>query len=1087
MSKTFILSCIAILFVYTAWTQSTTTGSITGIISDQLNHPLSNVNIILTHLPSGIQYGTTSNANGHYTLQGLRVGGPYSLLASHLGYANQNIENISIKLGSATFIKIVLTEASVELQNEIVVSGHSNTNFHPSRTGATTQIDKRVIEQIPTISRNINDIARLVPQFKKNAYMGQLIILNNYTIDGSSINNSFGLGSHPGERTGVAALSLETLEQIQVNVAPFDVRQSNFIGAGVNMVSKSGSNKVEGSVYYQGRNQAFVGKNAAGADFNPGQFGFNMGGGYFSGPIIKNKLFFLISFESEKYARPATPFIANNGSEPVGGNVTRVLKSDLEELSQFLKTNFDYETGAYDSYDFVTSATRITGKIDYSINTHHKISIHYNQLKSNADQPISNHYVLGNGFRTGSTNGLSFENSNYSINENINSIIGEWNSTYGSGMSNNLIAGYRFHDETRSTKERLFPLVDILKDGYTYTTFGTEPFSPYAGVKYGSLQLQDNVSWLLKKHLLLFGFNIEKFWSDDSFFPGAQSVYVYNSLDDFYNDAKGYLNNPEQTLSDVNLKRFQVRYSNIPNIEQPTQSLSVIYTGVYMQDRWYVSDNFTTTMGLRVDVPFIAKPEFNNTQAEQLDFKDETGKIVRYSTAEMPGAFPLFSPRVGFNWNVNGDNTTQLRGGSGIFTSQPPYIFLSNQIDNNGILRGYQVFDGTNDFPLYTRPFNPDPNAYKPTNVTGQAAEYYELALVDPNFKFPQIWRNNLAADITLPLEMLATIELIYDKDINGIYYINANLPEPDGQFTGPDTRLYWTNKRIQPHIANAVVLKNDNKAYAWNISAMLERQYKNGLYAKAGYAYGESKNTNDPTPMASASWAYNAISHNPNQADLSYAKYSPGHRLFALLSYEHNFFKIGNTAFSIFIDRFSTGRVSYTYSGDLNGDGSPGNDLLYIPNNQNEMNFIEYTAGGKIYTAEQQAAAWDAYISQDAYLNKRRGKYAERYGYELPYVTRLDASISQSVKATILGKSNKLLIRLDIINLTNLLNPNWGVGQNLISSQPLIARGTDLNGQPSYNLQGYNGELLQKTLIKTAALSDVYQMQLSVKWLFNQ
>ena len=1088
MTKRILFGLLTFFCVTNLLGQSITTGSLTGKVTTVEKQPLANVNIVLTHIPSGSQYGTTSGNEGRFLVSGLRIGGPYQLIASHVGYAPQKIENFFIDLGGMANFELNLKETSIQLEEEVVLGASLSPVIHPDRTGASSQIDKKMLERLPTISRKISDFTRVTPQIKGSSYLGQNNVLNNYTIDGSSFNNSFGLASQPGERTGVAPISLEALEQIQVNVAPFDVRQANFLGAGVNMVTKSGTNEFQSALYYQTRNQAFVGTKAAGAAFNPGTFSFNMGGGYLAGPIIKDRLFFFASFEHEKYVRPATSFVANDGTQEVGGNITRVMKSDLDQLRTFLKSNFNYETGAYDQYNFTTLATRFIFKLDYNLDVRNKISIRYSHLDSRSDQPIANHNVLGFGYRRGSTSSLNFQNSNYAINENIRSLIAEWNSTIGKTLTNNFIAGYRFHDETRVSAERLFPFVDILKDGTTYTSFGTEPFTPYAGVTYGSFQLQDNLTWMLNKHSFLLGINVERFQSTDNFFPGAQSVYVYNSLEDFYTDANSYLANPMHNQSTVNLRRFQVRYSNIPGVENPVQPLKVLYSGMYFQDKWDVSERFRLTFGLRFDLPLFEDSGYENMQAAQLDFKDENGQTVRYSTKKMPDANLLVSPRLGFNWDVAGKHKTQIRGGSGLFAAQPPYVCISNQIGNNGVLTGYEALSGSPTSPLYSRPFSPDINTYKPKNVTGQPAAVYELALVDPEFRFPQIWRSNLAVDQSLPWDLVATIEFIYDKDINGINYINSNLSEPNGAFNGPDQRPRWTgSNRIHGNIANAVVLKNESKGYAWNMAGSVERRFKEGLFGKVGYSYGESKNVMEPTSIASASWGYNAVSNHPNKPELSFSMFSPGHRLFAAISYSHKFFKFGTTSVSIFYERFSPGRNSYVYAGDLNGDGGFSNDLIYIPTDRSNMNFQEYTSGSRTFTVVQQEEAWENYIKQDRYLNSRRGQYAERFGVELPYVGRADASLSQSFKASVFGKNNEFVVRLDIINLGNLLNKNWGVAQNLATPQPIIVAGIDPQGKPLFRLNAFNGELIRNTFIKTATLSDVHQMQLSVKWMFNQ
>lgn len=1072
---------ILLIFCNTAFSQGATTGTLEGRVLDEASGPVAGATVIAVHMPSGTKYGAVSRTDGSFSFQGMRVGGPYVVSVSFMGYGKAVSEGIYIAVGNITGQDFKLGEQSTLLSPEVVWG---------NRTGGGTTINKEEIVALPTISRLITDFTRLVPQSRGTFFNGQDNRMNALTVDGSMFNNSFGIAGMPGERTGVAPISLEAIEQVGVSIAAYDVRQSNYTGAAVNMVTKSGTNEFRSSVYYSLRNDAMVGKKAADATFNTGTFRFNLGGATISGPLIKDKLFYFVGLEAEKYTRPATLFVANDGTQNAGGNITRVLRQDLDQLRGYLKENFGYETGGYEGYDFTTSAVRLIAKLDYNLDEKNKFSIRYNHLNSSSDQFIANSDALGYGYRRGTISSLNFQNSNYALVENIRSIIAEWNSTLSDKLVNNMFIGYRHHDESRKNPGILFPMVDILKDGVTYTTFGTEPFSPYNGLKYGTFQLQDNLTLFLKKHTLLAGFNLERFSSSDSFFPGAQSVYVYNSLEDFYSDANGYLSNPERTTSNVNLKRFQYQYSNIPGVEKPVQELKDVYAGLYLQDKWNITHALKLTFGLRVDIPFFGDTGFRNSEVEQLTFLDENGKSVKYSTDKLPDANPLFSPRLGVDWDLFGNGSLIIRGGSGIFTCQPPYVIISNQIGNNGILTGFEWLDGTSSSPLYSRPFNPKVDRYKPSNVTGQPAFRYSLALTDPGFRFPQIWRSNIASTYIFPSGFVGNFEFIYDKDINGITNINANLPVPAGSYTGTDDRLRWTQgSRLNSKISNAVVLKNQNKGYSWNIAASLEKKIADLLFAKIGYSYGETRNLMDIGTAAYSTWSYNPQASDPNNPKLGLSMYSPGHRIFAALSANANFFNFGQTTFSLFFDSYSAGRQSYIVAGDLNGDGANSNDLIYVPKDRSEMNFAAYTSGGKTFTVEQQEIAWDKYISRDKHLSKRRGLYAERNGVVLPMVSRLDFSLSQQVLFRLAGKENRFAVRLDVLNLTNLINRNWGVSKTLVTTQPLVLSGTVAEGsgvKPQYKLRTINDELIQEPYMTTATINDVFRLQLSIRWDFG-
>jgi len=974
----------------------------------------------------------------------------------------------------------------------------------------------------------IEDYARLTPQYSSGfSFAGQDNRLNNITVDGAFFNNSFGLGGQPGDRTGVAPISMDAIEQVQINVAPFDVRQGNFVGAGVNTVTRSGTNEFRGSLRYDMRRctdtQSFgclVGTQAGASEFDPGEFRFNNFGGWISGPIIQNRLFFFLNLEHENETAPATTFRANRGGEEVGGNVTRVLASDMDALSSFLRSNFGYETGGYEGYDHSTPATRFLGRLDYNLNDRNRFSFRYSQLDSETDVLASNSSSLGFGTRRTNLNSLNFANTNYSILENRRSLAAEWNSQISQNLANQVIIGYDFSDESRGTPGEFFPMVDILSGNNVYTTFGREPFSPNNELRYRSLQLQNNFTRFGVSHTQTFGASAEFYRSENVFFPGSQSVYVYNSLDDFYTDANDFLArcgtdqaawaNCDRATSPVNLRRFQVRWMNQPGMEKPVQPLEVFYAGLYAQNEWRATQDLTVTAGARVDIPFFSETGFRNAQADALTFRDEDGDPVQYRTDKLPDANPLFSPRLGFNWDVRGDRATQLRGGTGVFTGQPAYVWISNQIGNTGVLTGFERIDDNTAFAgtqcgagnrLTCRPFHPDANRYKPASVSGDPASSYELALTDEGFRFPQQWRTNVAIDQRLPFGLIGTAEFIYGRDVNGIYYINANLADPNARFSGVDDRPRWTtSNRIHGNVDNAVVLKNQNIGRNWNIAGSLERPFGDGYFGKVAYSYGEAKNTIDPGSIAFGSWNNNPHAGDPNNPGLSFSANSPGHRVFGVLSARREWFRFGGTSGSVFIEGRTAGNASYTFAGDINGDGGTSNDLIYIPANVAEMNFQTYcqrptnqTAGacpegvqGTTFTRDQQEAAWEAFIQQDRYLRENRGGYAERNAVFLPLTWRADVSLAQQVFTDIAGRRNSLEIRADVLNFTNLLNSDWGQGHAFVTTQPLLAAGADANGAAQYRLRNVGNQLITESFRRTSGLGDVWRLQLGLRYSFN-
>jgi hypothetical protein len=490
-------------------------------------------------------------------------------------------------------------------------------------------------------------------------------------------------------------------------------------------------------------------------------------------------------------------------------------------------------------------------------------------------------------------------------------------------------------------------------------------------------------------------------------------------------------------------------------------------------------------------VPKFGHNGYDNPLADQQTFLDEHGNAVQYNTAKLPDPKFLWSPRLGFNWDVNGDHTTQVRGGTGIFTGPPAYVWISNQIGNTGVLTGFDTISNTT-----ARPFNPDPNAYKPKGTpTGAPAATYELALTDPNFKFPQLWRTNVALDQRFFGGFTSTTEYIYNRDVNGIYYINANLPIAQSAYTGVDTRQRWfvTNGTIATRLAanqnviDAVVLKNESIGRSWNIAESVTRTFRNGVFFKGAYSYGQAKNTVDAGSIAFGSWQNNPNPGDPNNPPLAFSGASPGHRVFLAGSYVRDYLGFGQTALSVFWDAHTIGNTSYVYSGDANGDTGTSNDLLYIPRNQAEMNFQTFTApNGVVFTSAQQAAAWDAYISQDPYLSRHRGQYAQRGALFLPLVKRMDLSVTQDVFHNIGGARHAFAIRFDVLNFGNLLNHNWGISRRVVSTSPLTNVGADPGGALMYRMRVINGALMDHTFEPTSGLDDVYKFMVTLRYTFR-
>jgi hypothetical protein len=1131
-SAALLICCVLLWPAGRADAQGVTTGAMSGVVKDAQGAVIPGATILAVHQASGSTYEAVTQADGRFVMPGMRVGGPYTITASLPGFTSEAKNNMIVSLGVTQDLDFSLKIANVA--ETITVVGQSDPVFSSGRTGAATAVMREDLATLPTITGRITDITRLSPQYGgSGSFAGQDNRANNMTVDGAYFNNSFGLGVTTGgigDRTGVAPISLEAIEQVQVSVAPYDVRQGSFTGAGVNTVTRSGTNNFTASVYRRTRNEdcsdltnvdtcsGFVGTTAAGLRFNPGNFTTHTTGVWAGGPVVKNKLFAFGAYEKQEDTRPLTTFGSNPGGAAVAGNTTRVLASDLSALSSFLQSKFSYDTGPFDNIPKITPAKPWMLKGDYNVNNANKVTFKYNQLDSSSPILQSGSSSLGTTRATNSTQFLTFANSDYAILENLKSGVGEWNSVFGN-MTNNLLVGYTHQDESRGPQGQtpLFPFVVVgAGDGTALTSFGSEPFTPYNLLRYNTFQVQDSVTKFAKNHSITFGGNVEKFHSDNSFYFGIQSAYSYNSLADFYTDANSYLANPNRTVAAA-ANRFQVKYLLQPGqTTPPLQPLDVIYAGGYIQDEWRPQTNLTVTAGIRIDVPKFGNTAFDNPVADNLTFRDQDGSPVKYNTGALPETTPYYSPRVGINWDVNGDQRTQLRGGSGLFSGKPPYVWISNQIGNTGVLFGF--IDTLTNGTAYG--FNPSPDKYKPA-ATGGAAASYELDVTDKGFRFPQTWRTNIGVDRRLPWGLVGSLDYIYNRDLNAPVYVQANLPGPTGTYTGVDNRNRWVATapgaallpgitvatpacvttvglengpcltRLNNTRGNAVtanyVIKNQNQNRSQNISGAVTKNMTHGFSFKGGFNYGVSRSLVEPSSTAGSSWAgvFQGIVNDPNNPALAYSQNSPGKRVFFTASYSAQYFGFGQTGFSVFYDGHTNGNTSYLFASDANGDGQT-NDLIYIPKDQSEMNFKPLTVSGKTYTAADQAAAFDTLINADSYLSSHRGQYAERNAVFLPMVNRIDLSISQDVFGKLGGRKHSGQIRLDITNVGNLLNKEWGIGQRLVNGSILTAPTADATGKLSYNLQNVSGNLITAPLQTSAGVADVYVMMLSFRYTFQ-
>jgi hypothetical protein len=1087
--KKIVRLLIVLLAFPFALSAQVTTGSISGNVKDAKGLDLTGATIEVLHEPSGSVYRASSGKNGVFNISSLRIGGPYKVSISYVGFRQEIINEVYVQLGEASKINVVLTDANAALQ-EVVVAGAARKGalISKDRKGTSTNINRRMIAAMPTLSRNITDFTKLTPQASGTSFAGQDNRFINLTVDGSIFNNSFGLQALPGSQTSASPISVDAIEEIQVNVSPYSVKDAGFTGASINAVTRSGTNTFHGSAFYNNRNQSMVGTkagpdgktNVSISNFDVKQYGFSLGG-----PIIKNKLFFFANYENEKRADPGTAFVSDNGSNTGQTNVSRVKKTDLDAMSSFLNTNFGYDPGKYEGYDYITKSYKILAKIDWNISNKNKFSVRFNSLRSFKDIGASSSGVLG-GSRQSNLNTMNFSNNNYEINNDIYSLIGQLNTRISNKVSNEFIFGWTANRDYRAVKGKLFPLIDIL-DGTTadrnYMSFGAEPFTPNNKLFTDTWQASDNITFYNGKHTTSAGANFESFKFFNQFTPQIQGQYIFKSLADFYTSANAAITNPSMATNPVQLRRYVLGFSNLAGNEVWNAVTQAKNIGAYVQDEWQIENNLSLTYGVRFDVPFFTSNAVENPQVAGYSFVDEKGNPTKLSTSQLPSAKLMINPRFGFNYDVNGNKKTQLRGGLGLFSGRPAFVFVSNAVGNNGMQAGQISQDNTINYP-----FSPNTARNVPTPNPGSAAPTYNIAPIEKSFRFPQVFRSNFAIDQKLFGGIVGSAEFLFTQSISNIFYYNANQKVATAAFTGPDTRPRFAGSsslvRINSNVNDATVLSSRPYGSNTSITLKLEKPVQKGLSWMLAYNFGRTKDYSSSSTIAFSSFTSTRTVYGNNLPENSFSDNDTRHRVIGNITYRKEIAKTAAIQFSLFGQSQSLGRFSYGYSNDMNLDGISGNDLLYIPKDQSEMNFDAIT-GTVPFTVQQQKDAFENYIQGNSYLKNHRGQLAQRNGVLQPMLSRFDLSVMLELFRNIGKQRHTIQFRGDIFNIGNMINHRAGVAHVINTTSPLAYSRVDANGLPFFRMNTVNNSLNYETYRKGTSIADVWQAQLGVRYIF--
>ncbi len=1076
----FSSACIALFFLGSvAFSQGLTTGSIRGtVLDDSTGMPLSGATVVALHVPSGSKYGAISRKNGSFVIRGMRVGTNYRLTASFIGYAPSVHNNVSINLGENEEQTFRLREKRSTTQEVTVTARHDDV-FHESKSGSGSTVSEVQIQNAPSINRSLADVARINPYTNQTTNFGgddglQGVSVagvnsryNNVQIDGAVANDMFGLGQAgtAGSQANANLLSLDAIQELQVNVSPYDVRQSGFTGALINAVTRAGSNKTTGSVFLYGRNAALVGPSPDATHSPYPSFKDLQFGGRIGGAIIKNTLFYHITAETRQRTRPLD--LAINNSAAINNFPHSI--NEIDQIASIAQQEYGYEAGSSDLFNSRNNTYNVLARLDWNIDDNNKVQFRHNYTNAFQDRNV---------LRTPTVFSLSSQwNEFRSIN---NSSVLQWNAQLTNDMANEARLTFTKTSDVRALQASDFAQVKVYLNSTDYVLFGPERNSQANSLDQTQLAFTDDFSINFDEHTLSFGTHNEWYHFDNLFIPDYYGYYVFPTVNALMDSTPSYysLTYADTTVSKGNAK--------------PHAIWSMMQSGWYAQDEWKVSKVLTLKMGLRADIPIYLdqpsdNPKFDSTfEALAISYNalPDSLKSLRspipenLRTSQLPKTGILWSPRIGFNWDLSeGEKTMQLRGGTGIFNGKVAAVWLSNQFSNTGvdfyhIAVGSDASTGAALIGQDGTPLHVGLNPYDPPkpgdgSFAGANDRTSAINIVSPDFRPPQVWRSTLGFDVRLTKELSLTTEAMYGMTFNNVDYANINLRRSLRLPVSPlDGRpLYAANgsrTSTDSNNANAytsvLYLSSRDEGYQYSgmVSAKWSERnpYLPGLGVLVSYVYSAAYDLQAGTAATAQSNWQNTYASDPNHVALGRSNFDTPHRFSLNVSYALKIFEKAPTVINVFYSASSGQPYSFVYNGDANGDGITFNDLIYVPkrDDYNTKVSIVPTGGIDLRTSAQ---IWDqlmTFIESNPTLKSYEGQILPRNSMRAPFVHEVDLRLSQALPFESLRNVH---LSFDLQNVLNLLNSNWGLQQYLsFQSYSLFQLVADNTGS-MYDSQG--------------------------------